>query len=93
MQEHAGMNKHVYLYIYIYMYICIYVCVCVDSIYVFVCCQVVDYFQKGEAYCSSCSCHLGAEESCNVFVLSVRSVFIIMSRGSSRSVEPPPYFK
>ena len=49
------------------MYICIYVCVCVDSIYVVVCCQVVDYFQNGEAYCSSCSYHLGAKESCNVF--------------------------
>ena len=53
------------------MYICVYVCVCVCWFHICICmlssCRLSDYFQNREAYCSSCSYHLGAKESCNVF--------------------------
>ena len=78
------------------MYICVYVCVCVDSIYVFVCCQVVDCpttFRIERLIVHHVVTIWGPRNLAMFSVLSVRSVFIIMSRVSSRSVEPPPYFK
>ena len=91
MQEHAGMNKHVYLYIYTCIYVYMYVCVLIPYMYLYAV-KLSTTFRRERLIVHHVVAIWGPRNLAMFSVLSVRSVFI-MSRGSSRSVEPPPYFK